>query len=484
MNIILRNSKLIDVIRRINANDWKAFSKFLKSPYFNSNKKLIELHKVLTKYYPTFSSKGFTKEKVYRALFSNAKKVDEKQLANLMSQMRKCCDVFFTQERLKEKPRLEKLLLSEYYSDQNWYELLKKNKESLIDDIENESNKLEEDYFLAYMSSWSFYHRPETLKLNASSPSFNLAIKYLSLFTILEHLKLGCELKSRAYFLSDTSEVPLLAEIIAESNKIDLAEVKVYRSFIQLLEDDSDQQYKETSELFFKHIPELSRQDKLNLFNILLNLTNRIALKGAVDYYRHLFDLYKIGLKNNFFILKNFMHTNHFSNIVFTAVSLGELKWVDEFILGYNHYIVPKDKKVVLAYCNARVSVEKKDFDLAFNHLQEIEEIPHEFNLRVRSLFLRCIYEMYVLDDNYYDLMISKILSFEKYIVRDKVWDKKRKKSYLRMCFFLRKFSDLRNVKSNEVVKKMQDELHVQPVIAKTWLLDKLNQLSKHQQCL
>ncbi len=477
----MRNTKLILLLQRLTPKDWKAFSKFLKSPYFNSNKKLIELHTVLSKYHPSFSAKSFNKKNIYNKLFPKAKRVDEKQLANLMSQMKKCCEAFFIQERLKEKPRMEKQLLGEYFGERNWYDLFERNTEKLLKEIGEKRFKSAEDYFMTFTVNLSFYHRPETLKFKESPPNLKNAIKALTEFFVLENLKLGCELKTRAYFLSDENEMPLLEEVIQESNSLDFVEVEVYRLFIDLLGNFSEGKYQNTSTIFFQKLTDLRLQDQLNLFTILLNVANRIAIDGDHSFYKKVFELQKRGLENGFFVTNNHMHTNHFSNIVMVGILLGHTNWVRSFVEENKKSLKAIDQKVIVKYCLSRVEFEEEDYDKAFRYLSEIEEVQHKFSFGIRNLFIRVLYEKFILDDNYYDLLISKIKSFEKFIKRDTIWSKQRKMAHLKFCTFVVRFINIvGSTNTNpQDIQQINDELHKQPVIAKDWLIKKWDEKFK-----
>lgn len=396
-----------------------------------------------------------------------------------MSQMRKSCYAFFGQERLKEKPRLEKQLRGEYFGAKNWYDLFERNARMLVEEIEAEPLKSAEDYFRSYQVSLSIYHRPETVKIAASCPNFNKAIDDLSRFYILENLKLGCELKTRAYFLSDISEVPLLKEVMKKAEEFELVEVKIYKKFIELLEDDSDKQYQETKNFFFENLDELQLEDQMNLFTVLLNLTGRIALRGKSGYFKELFLLQGKGLENDFFITNGFMPAYHFSNIAFNGIVLGELDWARSFISKYDKSLLEEEKKVVVNLCMARIEMEENNFLSAFQYLNEIEKVQHKFSFKIRSLFIRCLYELYLIDDKYYDLLTSRILSFERFIQRDTTWGETKKASHLKFCSVLTRCMNVISTNDNEEIQKLNDELQKQPAIMNDWLIDKMNQSTK-----
>src|SRR2546428_7800051 len=79
-------SKAIDIIRTFTPVEFKEFGKFVRSPYFNENRKLAELHGLLKRYYPDFSRKSFTKENLYVKLFGG-RKYNDGTMRKLLSGM-------------------------------------------------------------------------------------------------------------------------------------------------------------------------------------------------------------------------------------------------------------------------------------------------------------------------------------------------------------------------------------------------------------
>ena len=52
----MQKSNLIKLLSSLDERDFKLLGKFVASPYFNSNSKLISFYKILKKYYPDFDS--------------------------------------------------------------------------------------------------------------------------------------------------------------------------------------------------------------------------------------------------------------------------------------------------------------------------------------------------------------------------------------------------------------------------------------------
>ena len=472
----MHKSKLINLLKRIDLNDWNALSSFLKSPYHNSNKKLVDLHGLLSKYHPNFSSPQLSKEKVFYKLFSKEKAFDQKQLANLMSQFLKQTESFFTIRQFEKEEVLKQKLLGEYFAKQNWYDLYKKNNAALLEKIEHVSNKSTEDYFNLFLENLKFYYHPGTVKLTIRNSNLQKAIEALTNLFVIESLRLGCETKSRELFLSDSLEMPLLEESRHFAQQMEKAEAKVHLAFIKLLEESDIDNFESATADYFEYIGDLEHKVQLNLFTILLNFANYRIHKGHDVFYQKLFLLYKKGLDFELLIKNGQIDSTHFSNIVINGLILGELKWVKKFIAKYQAMIKREDRNILVTYCNARILTAENNFDLAIALLNTIEDIQHSYVFRIRSLSLRCLFELYLQKSDYYDLLISKINAFERHIRRDKVWNAQRKQAYINYCRFLERATHLKTQSTQKQRKEINDELQEQPVIAKQWLIEKINQ--------
>ena len=474
----MENSKLIKLLREWSKEEWKAFGKFLKSPYFNSNKKLVELYNYLSKYFPTFSSKSFTKENASSLLFAKSKKNDEKQLANLMSQMRKQCDMFFAQQQLKSKPRLEKRLLCEYLGEQNQYELFKKSTKSLLQEIENEKVQTTEDNFWMYKLNFDLFIHAGTLKLKKNVPDFQNSVQSLTNFYISENMKMIIEANSRAMFLSDDTKVPLEDAVVSFTRASSQVDFSVKLAFYDLFKQKTKSSFIKVKQLFFENLHVFEKEEQLNFFIYLMNFVGNLSQKGEQEYYGYSFELYKEGLKHRFLNEGENIHSSHFVNLVLTGILVDEIDWSKKFITEYKDSLVEKDKKIVVNYCLARIYVYEKKFDQAVDLLNELEEIPVAYAFRVRNLSLRCLYELYLIDSAYYDVLTSRIESFQKYIRRDKIWSEARKVGYINFCSFMLNLIDATTNYTAKNKKELEMRLDADIVISKKWFLEKLDLLA------
>ncbi len=387
-------SKLLNIVKTIRKEDWKAFGKFLKSPYHNSNKKVVDLYTLLSKYHPNYKDYRLTGERVFKKLFSKSKPFDQKQLANLMSHFLRQTESFLAIRQLEKKPLQQEILRGEYFEENDEYDFFKKNTLNILDQLESIEHKSSEDFFHHFWIYNRFVYHPKTPKSFGKKDHFQILLEDFSNWYTLENLRLACEAKSRAAFRPGSTPIPFLSPVKTRAAQIDLPPYNIRLMLLQLLEHKNMSDFQKITQYFFSNLNHLSRSDQLHLFNIFLNFANQAALSGEEGYFRKVFDLYKQGLKFKFSIDYEKISSAHFSNIVVTGILVKELKWVKQFIKQYETFVIEEDRFVLVNYCKARILAAEFKFDKAVDILYQIEGLKNVFAFRVRSLLTRCLYEL------------------------------------------------------------------------------------------
>jgi len=108
----MEKSKLLTIIRAMQAEERDAFSEFVASPYFNKKEELGRMYAYLLKQAPTFKAPAITKQKVYAATFPG-QPFDEKHFGYLMSYLTQLLYQFFKIHNFeKQSPHQDYYLLS------------------------------------------------------------------------------------------------------------------------------------------------------------------------------------------------------------------------------------------------------------------------------------------------------------------------------------------------------------------------------------
>ena len=108
-------SKVIEIIQSLDPEEIKEFGEFVGSPYFNKNTRLTELYELIKKFYPDFTKKSFTKEKLYEKLFPR-KKYNDGSMRKLLSGLQSLGEEYLAHSHLDKNNKLQKklFLLNEF----------------------------------------------------------------------------------------------------------------------------------------------------------------------------------------------------------------------------------------------------------------------------------------------------------------------------------------------------------------------------------
>ena len=122
----MRNFKLISLLKNFTHKEFKELEKFVASPYFSRGRDLLPLFKTIKPFYPEFTSKDFTLEKIYQKLypgniFGNVKSYS--LMKTLISELFKMCKEFLIHSELKgDEKRKSYYLLNQLRKKRNYKE--------------------------------------------------------------------------------------------------------------------------------------------------------------------------------------------------------------------------------------------------------------------------------------------------------------------------------------------------------------------------
>ena len=96
------NYKIIDVLRTLSTKELRRFGELVGSPYFNKNKNVMTLFKILSAYHPGYNNRNLTIENIYKKIFPGAK-YDYHKINNVISDLYKLSEKFFVISIVEEK---------------------------------------------------------------------------------------------------------------------------------------------------------------------------------------------------------------------------------------------------------------------------------------------------------------------------------------------------------------------------------------------
>ncbi|MDF1695973.1 MAG: hypothetical protein P1U56_09085 [Saprospiraceae bacterium] len=262
-------------------------------------------------------------------------------------------------------------------------------------------------------------------------------LRYVSL------LKSNQKLVDRPY---DFNFIGALSEQQGKFNIIEPPLYKLYRYLLDLLNEKEDVDFITYESLFFELVPSISDEDKKILFTSGLDFINRQVNKGNDDFSSCGLKWYKYGLNNGLLVNNSKMNQLTFHTIVEYGCRENEMKWTNLFISSYRSFLDPEKEEEIVNKSLALIYIAQNEFDKALsilNHytIHDIDQPKTRFNI-IRSLF-----ELFLINNEYYNLLLAKIHAFEVFISRNTFFNENVLMSYLNSIRLIRGLA-------NRIVKK------------------------------
>ena len=391
-------SKLIEAISALNAEEFDRLGKLVHAAYFNKNKKIIALFKLIDKEYPMFKQEQLQKERIYPILFGN-NAYNELQLNNIISDLLQLVYQFMGQEQFRKRKSLQMSLVMD--------ELLEKDLNSHIPKIVKKSQLIQskstlrnQDYFLEE------YHLADKLDrffLTKFKRTYdeNLQRKNdaLDLYYHINKLRIACDMKSRDIVTGSGYQCHYLEDVVKHYKETEryasYGVLKIYYEILMMLENADDETfYFNVKEHLGCNLGLFTHEELRYLYNYLLNYCIKKINSGLGIYYKEVLEIYQLMLKERFIFKNGYLTHWTFKNIVTVGLRIPDYDWTESFILKYKENILIEDRQTSLAFNLANLYYAKKDFKNALEQLQDIRFSDHSYQLGAKIIQLKSYFEL------------------------------------------------------------------------------------------
>ncbi len=469
----MKNSKLVNILKSLSKEEFKYLGWFVRSDFFNTDKNIISFYEILKKWHPDFTSKNLEKSKVFQSLFPSRSYNDGK-MRNLMLKMSGLLEQYLIELEIKTNPLKRELTLIEALRNRNFNENHKKRVLAIIDLINSQKIKNEDDYYIISNLSQALYFHSNIITTSNPHEFLYKAHSNLKKYFQLAKLKLECEL------MTIKASNPLVYSISSTQSSPENELIEIFSKIPELHETGGNALFQNIKKFFTENIDTLSSFDKRFILKHLLEFSIRNIRINAVQYYREVFELYKIGdecsiLSNN----GNISYTT-FLNVVTNAARIKEFSWVIEFIENNKAMLPIENRHEISSLGMAYVLFYQKKYWETINIVSELYFKNTLYQLLSKSISLQSYFELFVKDNSYYDLTYSYTKSFEKYIDRNPKIGKNKTESYLSYIRLTRNIIDsiYGNERNESNKKKFFNQLNaIKSIVERKWLGE---QILKH----
>ncbi|HMQ63432.1 MAG TPA: hypothetical protein PKE06_22300 [Flavilitoribacter sp.] len=482
------NSRLFHVIRRLETPELRKVDDFVRSPYFNKDKRVVDLWVYIRRFYPDLTHPGLDRKAVCRALFQQGEAAENK-LRAYMSRLARLIEAYMEQETLQSWPALQDRLSvrtlrergDHFFFSQEVERLGSRPEPGLVRTL---------DYFLEkwWLLHEAYFHSG-SMKYDQDNQSLEELIDTADEAFVLLKLRYACETIQRRRRLGHHYPVRMLDEISAAAaffaprNPL----IAIYRQLLGLSLDPADEAaYQVSHRLVTDHFQDLEDFDKAFSIKLLLSHIFKRINESNLQAGLEAWTLYALADKAGLISPDGRVESDVYLNVVVCACLAGKFDWCHRFIGKYGDHLPESEREYIVNIARAywhyhqigKGFSREEALEKASSLLADTHYLNTAADLRFRSLQLRVFYEYYNELFEETRMVLSAADSFEKYLRRTNQFPAVTRSAYLKFVQLLRKLVKLRAMGRSAGCKKvlqLRQTVHNTELVAlKHWLLDKL----------
>lgn len=485
-------SKAVEIIKTFSSDELKEFGAFISSGYFNTNKNLVRLYKVIFKNHSKLSSENITEEFLYTKIFP-AKKYNYGIMKNLMSELAKLTDKFLIINRNNKEiddTRQRTLLLNEY--GRRGLESYFKNLSDKLEKGLKESKISEEYYEDSYIVNEeirNFYQDRSDIKnyyntvLTKGESVLSYVISILSDSAVikfnLEHSYNKTPELDFVGSLIENVRIESLIDFFEKNNIANKADVIIkLKTILLVINDNEDEMYYKVRNEVYNHPGLYTNKMLYTIFqNTLLSYAEKRASQGSNEFFAEKYNLMKkmfSMVKMNSDGVGHLFHSIYL-DFILSSIKLGELDYAEWFTGNFAKHVDPTMRDVVEHLGMAYIHSAKGDYEASLAELALTGQADFIIKLRTKFHYLKCYFELKA-----YEQGFSMIDSFKKFITDTKELHPDFRKSLVDTCNSynqLFKISASPEDYSAEKLNKQMEIVRKSGILSKEWHLNKLEEL-------
>ncbi len=253
--------------------------------------------------------------------------------------------------------------------------------------------------------------RTEVLNLQATSDLMDTAF-------IARKLRLACLATAHQTVFKAEYRIGLLDAVLshaASENLLDTPAVGLYYYCYQFQTDlpRAEQHFERFKTILATHAGEFPPEELRTLYLLAINFGIKKINQSAEGWLRATLDLYQGALARNLLLENGQISRFAFNNIIAIALKVGELDWVERFILEHKNLLERQWREATASLGLARVAYARRDFKTALLNLQRSDYKDLINNLTAKTLQLKIFYETEA-----FDLLENHLKGMKNYIRR------------------------------------------------------------------
>jgi len=478
----MNNNKVIIALSALSIYELNRLQKFVNSPYFNKNEKLISHFDYIFHSIKLDQQAPVNKLEVWRHTFGK-KSFNDTKFRKLNTDLLRLIEEFFAIEGFQKNPLHKANYLLKAIAEKK-IEKLYNSTLNTVDRLSRYQLEKGSSYFYyQYQIEKNIFNLTTQYEKKSKSKSDQIdlnitrIVNNLDIFFLTEKMKYYNSLYSWKNISKNDEQIRFIDDLIENIQKIDFKAFPILHGHYLVYLTTSQPDHK----LHFENLKKVIREN-VNVFPlsemkiIFDSACNYCVRKVNIEnefYYRELFKLYEFGMSNEIFLEAGELDPALFRNIVIIALRLNNFEWVEKFISDYSGFLNEKYRQNAISFNLARLYWYEKKFDEVLKQLRDVEYDDIFYNLNSKVILLSTYYE---LDE--YDALDFLIKSFKVFLRRKNNLPDRMKSNYLNFTKYLERLTKV-SMGDKQKIDLFKKNLEKESLVSsKFWLLEKAEELA------
>ena len=358
----MHNNKLLNLLTQLSAKELNRFQKFVESPYFNADARLVELSRFFIEKIKQDQLAELQRETLFHLIWPE-EAFHYARINQLLTELKRLLDRFLAIEFWQQKPFHQDYALIQLANEKGWDKLYHQARRHARKHLEDDFPRPDEQQLMRYQLTRSDDYFALSRNEREQHAGLEQALHHLQAFSLLAQLRHLCELLNRRHILQAKTEdlawlASLTASLEAQASQLPFDEnIHLYLHLMKML--------KEENQVHFEKVRALLRQKATSLPTLVLkelhqyvrNFCIRKINQGETAFYAELLLLYEEALESGLLWEEGFISSGEFKNIVSLGLRLHRFDWTRDFMESYGDRLRPAQREAVLAYNQAQLSL-------------------------------------------------------------------------------------------------------------------------------
>lgn len=487
---MIKEAKFLRFFEHMDTTEWRRFRRFLKSPYFNTNKNLLILADELRKFHPFYDQEDFTKENLYSKIYKTKKPYKVESFNSLANLLVKLVHQFFLQEALTKEAGMQRQLRLKALKEKQLDDLFFKEAERQKNELLLEEKRGEDFHYSMFLLYHEIYIHPNSEDSKNTLLDLKKGLFHLQEYILWNSLKWELATENIRFVMGDKIVHPLFNVInqsgFSENSKA--ADLSFSKEMIAYLKKPTNQKFQTLTKHFFEYIHQFTPSGARTFLLTFLNILAPKIRKQKDQFIPIALKFYKLGFLNRIFIENQELSQTTFLNAITVGCGCQDFEWVNNVIEQYGQFLHSSQREDTLKYGKLLYYYSQGDsiggekyFKQVIEIFHDVQQIPKRFNISVRTMLCRSHYELLNKKNPNTDFLESFCASFFKYLERNLEKEIHRKEVFKLFIQNIRQLLKILNDIPNRHALIVDFEEYLSKntgIFAHEWFLKKIRELN------